>query len=110
MSICTNCAEKLGKPIPTGSCGVCSVCGSSKTCNIKMAKKETYTHKEVENLIKRIINQDSFGDIHHEAGKVQREYNMNFTQDFDDEPDEEEIERIDNNWDGELLDPDEDEY
>lgn len=37
-----------------------------------------YTKEEVENIVKRIINQDSFGDVHHEAAKVAKELDMSF--------------------------------
>lgn len=54
--------------------------------------KEVFTKVEVQDLIKRIIHQDSFGEVHYEAGKVQNEYGFNFNEDPDEEePNEEDI-------------------
>lgn len=43
-----------------------------------------YEKKEVEALIKRIIHQDSFGDVHYEAGLVSKETDLNFGWDEED--------------------------
>lgn len=55
------------------------------------------TKDEVEKLISRIIHQDSFGDVHHEANKVAKEYNMNFDKQTDDDVTEA-IEEIEGNY------------
>ena len=38
-----------------------------------------YTKTQVEELIKRIIFKDSFGDVHHEAHKVAKELEMDIS-------------------------------
>lgn len=48
-----------------------------------------FTKSEVEKMIKRIIKQDSLGDVAWEANKVASEYNLNISLS---EPDDEELE------------------
>lgn len=43
----------------------------------------TFTKEQLEGLIKRIIHQDSYGDVHYEACKVAAEHGLDLSKDKD---------------------------
>ncbi|HEX5185273.1 MAG TPA: hypothetical protein VFV86_00145 [Nitrososphaeraceae archaeon] len=46
-------------------------------------KKFMFTKEQVEQIVSRIIHQNSFGDVHWEANKVSKEFGLDFSKNND---------------------------